>query len=49
MKMTQGPIPDGVASEKRNGSSEAFMPSRPPTTAHPSGMSMNDRAMIRNP
>ena len=27
--ITHGPMPDGVASEKRNGSSDAFMPAEP--------------------
>ena len=40
--ITHGPMPDGVASEKRNGSSDAFIPSSPPTTLQPSGISMNE-------
>ena len=47
--ITHGPMPDGVASENRNGSSDAFIPSRPPTTLQPSGISMNERTMMRNP
>ncbi len=47
--ITHGPIPAGVDSEKRNGSSEAFMPASPPTACQPSGISMNDKTMIRNP
>ena len=37
----QGPMPDGVDSAKRNGSSDACMPARPPTTSYPSGVNMN--------
>ena len=47
--ITHGAMPDGVASEKRNGSSDAFIPSSPPTTFQPSGISMNDSTMIRKP
>ncbi len=49
MAIAHGPIPDGVASEKRNGSSAAFMPVRPPTRSQPSGMSMNDSTTMRKP
>ncbi len=47
--IAQGPTPDGVASEKRNGSSDACMPGSPPTKPQPSGMSMKDSAMMSTP
>ena len=47
--IAHGPMPDGVESEKWNGASDAFMPPSPPTTCHPSGISMNERTMISTP
>ena len=43
------PMPDGVARENLNGSSDACMPSSPPTTRQPSGINMKDRTMMRMP
>ena len=47
--IAHGPMPDGVESEKRNGSSDACMPASPPTTCQPSGISMNESTMISKP
>ena len=47
--ITHGPMPDGVARENLNGSSDACMPSSPPTTRQPSGINMKDKTMMRMP
>ena len=47
--ITHGPMPAGVAREKRYDGSAARMPWSPPTTGQPSGISMNESTMIRNP
>jgi len=49
MRITHGPIPDGVDSEKRKGASDAFIPARPPTTLQPSGINMKESTMMRKP
>ena len=47
--ITHGVMPEGVASEKRNGSRDPRKPSMPPIAVIPNGMSMKDSTMMRTP